>query len=130
MSAFNSSIFLHSASGEENQFVAGAAVGLATILTTVAVYYAFSFKDKQLEFPKLPGVQLYHAREFFHRRFDFIRSNTKRNPGGFSFNVLQHKVISLAGEDARQAFLTDPHLNSSQGYSILMGGVCVFLVQP
>lgn len=129
MFVFNSSI-LYSLSGKDNQLVAGA-VGLAAILTTTAVYYAFSLssKDREHEFPKLPGIQLFHAWEFFHRRYGFIQSNAERNPEGFSFNVLHHKVISLAGEDARQAFLFDPHMSLFQGYTILSGGVCVFLVQ-
>lgn len=119
MSGLNFSI-LHSVSSEDNQFVASA-VGLTAILVTGAVYYAFISKDKEHEFPQLPGIQLYHAWEFFQRRYDFLQSNIKRNPGGFSFNVLYHKVIALTGEDARRSFLTLPHLDMAEGYKILLG---------
>jgi len=125
MSALNS--ILNSVVGEDNQLVAGA-VGVAAVLVITAVYHALGSKDKENEFPKLRGIQLYHAWSFFQRRYDFLHSNFERNLGkSFSFNVLHHNVIALAGEDARQAFYSNPHLNFSDGYKILMGAVRISL---
>ena len=124
MSAVSSTI-LDSVAGGDNQLVAGA-VGAAAILATTAVYYALSSKDKVHDFPKLRGVQLYHAWNFFQRRHDFLHWTFQRNLGkSFSFNVLHHTVIALSGEDARQAFYATQHLDFSEGYKILMGAVRV-----
>ena len=108
-----------------NQLVAGV-VGAATILVTTAAYYALSSEDGEHDFPKLRGIQLYHAWNFFQRRFDFLHSNFSRNLGkNFSFNVLHHTVIALVGEEARKAFFSNQHLNINEGYRILMGAVRV-----
>ena len=129
MSALNSTI-LNSVAGEDNQLVAGA-VCTAAILATTAVYYAFGSKDEGHDFPKLRGIQLYHAWNFFQRRFDFLHSNFKRNSRrSFSFNVLHHNVVALTGEDARRAFFSSPHLSFYQGYKILMGAVRTSLPLP
>ena len=116
-----------SAHGEDNQFFAGAVVAVV-ILATTAAYYTLASQDKEDGFPKLQGIQLYHAWNFFRRRYDFFWSNLERNPGeGFSFNVLHHNIIALAGKDARQFFFSNPHLNFNQGYRILVGTVCFSL---
>jgi len=126
MSAPNSTILISVAS-EGNQLVA-CAVGAATILATTAAYYALSTRAEGCNFPKLRGIQIYHAWNFFQRRFDFLHSNFERNFGkSFSFNVLHHSVVALTGEDARQAFFSDPHLDLNEGYKILMGAVRVSL---
>ena len=110
-----------------SQLVAGA-VGAAAILATTAIYYVLSSEDGENEFPKLRGIQLYHAWNFFQRRFDFLHWNFNRNPGeSFSFNVLHHTVVALVGEEARQAFFSNPHLNINEGYRILMGAVRISL---
>jgi len=124
MSAFNSTI-LSSVAGEDNQLVTGA-IGAAAILVTTAAYYALRSKHDEHEFPKLRGIQLYHAWNFFQRRFDFLQSNFDRSFGrSFSFKVLHHTVVALAGEEARQAFFSDQHLGFNEGYTILMGAVRV-----
>ena len=124
MSALDSTT-LSSIAGGDNQFVAGV-VGAAAILATTVAYYAFNSKDEEHEFPKLRGIQIYHAWNFFQRRFDFLQSNFNRNRGkSFSFKVLHHTVVALAGEEARQAFFSDPHLGFNEGYMILMGAVRV-----
>lgn len=125
MSALNStdSTFV---AGADNQFVAGAAV----VLATAAVYYVLNSKDKEHDFPKLRGIQLYHAWHFFQKRYDFLQSNFKRNLGkSFSFKVLHHNVVALTGEAARQVFFSEPHLNFTEGYKILMGSVRVSPLQ-
>ncbi|KAF9780788.1 cytochrome P450 [Thelephora terrestris] len=120
MSAFNSTLF-HSVASEDSQFLAGA-LGVAAVFVTTAAYYALGSKGKENEFPKLPGIQPYHAWNFFKQRYDFLRSGYKRNEGKpFYFNILQHKIIALTGDDARQVFFGSPHLNVDEGYKILMG---------
>ena len=51
---------------EDNQFVAST-FGAAAILVATAVYYVLSSKDKTREFPKLGGIRLYYAWNFFQR---------------------------------------------------------------
>jgi len=122
MSALNSTA-LNFVAGEDNQLVAGA-VGAAAILVTTVLYYALNSRDKEHDFPKLQGIQLYHAWNFFQRRHDFLQSNFKRHLGkSFSFNVLHHNVVALAGEDARRAFFSSRQLSLDEGYKILMGAV-------
>ena len=126
MSTLNYTI-LGSAVGEDNRLVAGA-VGAAAILVTTVVYCALNSKgvDEEHEFPKLGGIQLFHAWNFFERRYDFLQSGFKRNLGrSFSFNVLRHTVVALTGEDARQAFYSNSQLHFDEGYKILMGAVRV-----
>ena len=126
MSSLDLSI-LHSLASEYNQ-LAAAGFGVATLLATTAVYYSLNPKHKEDEFPKLPGIQLYHAWNFFQQRLDFLNSNFKRNSGQcFSFDVLHHKVIALTGEDARRVFYSDPRLDMSEGFKLLSGGVRVNL---
>ena len=110
-------------------FVAGA-IGAAVILTATAFYYTLNARDKEHEFPKLRGIQLYHAWNFFQHQHDFLQSNFKRNLGkSFSFKVLQHNVIALAGEDARRAFFSNHHFAFDEGYKIFFGVVRVPLAQ-
>ena len=111
-----------------NDQLVASAVSAAVILVTTVAYYSLSSKDEDHAFPKLRGIQLYHAWNFFQRRYDFLHSNFKQNSGrSFSFNVLHHKIVALTGEDARQAFLSNPHLDAPEGFKILMGAVSISL---
>ena len=123
MSAFNSTL-LHSVAGEDSQLFASV-VGVAAILATTAVLYALSSgKGKENEFPKLGGLQPYHAWNFFQRRYDFLKSGYERSSGkSFYFKILHNKIIALSGEDARQMFFSNSHLSVDEGYKILMGAV-------
>lgn len=122
MSTLNSTV-LHLVTNEENQLTA-AAFGVAALLAATVVYYSLGSKDKEHGFPKLPGIQLYHAWDFFQRRDEFLHSSFKRNSGqGFSFNITHHKVIALTGEDARRIFYSDPRMDFSEGAKILTGTV-------
>ena len=115
----------YSITGEQNQLVAGV-VSVVAILAATVVYYALRPKADEVEheFPKLRGIQLYHAWSFFERRYDFLHSNFERNPGkSFSFDILHHKVIALTGNDARHEFYSNPHLDLTEGYKILLGAV-------
>lgn len=126
MSALNSTI-LSSIAGEDNQLAAGA-IGAVAIVVLTAVYYALGSEDEEHEFPKLGGIQIYHAWNFFRHRFDFLQSGFNRNSGkSFSFKVLHHTVVALTGEEGRQVFFSDPHLGFNEGYMILMGAVRVSL---
>jgi len=108
---------------EDNRFVAGA-VGVAAVLATTAAYYALSSKDEEHDFPKLRGIQLYHAWNFFQRPHNFLQSNFMRNHRkNFSFNVLHHNIVALTGEDARRVFFSNPDLNVNEGYRVLRGTV-------
>lgn len=122
MSALSSTI-LSSITGEENQFVAGAAC-VAAILAATAVYYVLCPRGNEHEFPMLQGTQLYHTWRFFERRHDFLSSIFDENPGrSFSFKVLRRKVIALTGEDAHHAFFHTPYFSFGEGYKILRGNV-------
>lgn len=124
MSALNST-FLHSVAGEDNQLVASI-FGIAAVLATTLILYSLGYagKTKEHEFPKLPGIQSYHAWNFFRQRHDFLRSGYKQNSGkSFYFKVLTNKIIALSGEDARQIFFSNSHLSVDEGYKILMGAV-------
>ena len=124
MSAFNSTV-LSSVTNEDNLLVAGA-VGAAAIVATTAAYYALGSKDEEHGFPRLRGIQLYHAWNFFQRRYDFLHSNFRQNFGkSFSFNVLHHNIVALIGEEGREAFYSNPHLDFNEGYKLLMGAVRV-----
>ena len=120
---------LDSLGSDDIRLLAGA-VGVVAVLATTAAYYALSSKDKGDEFPKLQGVQLYHAWNFFQRRHDFLQSSFKRNHGkSFSFNVLHHNIVALAGEDARRVFFSDPGFDLDEGYRISKGAVHTSLLQ-
>ena len=113
----------HSVTGENNQ-LAAVAVGSAVILATTAVYHVLSRKEEGHEFPKLRGIQLYHAWNFLQRRYDFLQSGYERSLGkSFSFDLLDHKIIALTGEDARQMFFSHPHFSIDDGYKLLVGAV-------
>jgi hypothetical protein len=128
MSALNSTV-LGFVAGEDNQRITGA-VCTAVILVITILYYALSSKATEHDFPKLRGIQLYHAWSFLRWRYDFLRSNFNQNDGkSFSFNVLHHNVVALTGEDARRVFYSNSHLEAREAYRLLMGGVRVPLAQ-
>ena len=125
MSVLINPIILNLVGGEDNRLVTGA-VGVAALLATTIAYHALNSKDKDHDFPRLQGIQLYHAWNFFQRRHDFLQSNFKRNLGkSFSFNVLHHNVVALTGEDARRIFYSHPSFDFGEGYRILRGTVLV-----
>ncbi|PPQ70347.1 hypothetical protein CVT25_000127 [Psilocybe cyanescens] len=71
----------------------------------------------------LGGIPIFSVWAFFTRRYDFIREQFKNSSGKtFRFRVLQHRVISVAGEQSRKVFFNEPGLNMNEGYKILMGG--------
>lgn len=97
---------------------------MGAILATTVVYFALKSEDKEHEFPKLPGIQLFHAWNFFGRRYDFLQSGFKRTSGkSFTFNALQHNVIALTGEEGRRVFFSSPYLDIREGAKLLTGAV-------
>ncbi|KAF8878712.1 cytochrome P450, partial [Infundibulicybe gibba] len=57
------------------------------------------------------------------QRYDFLRENFKKTGEKiFRFNVLQHRVLVVSGNEARKVFFNDPGLQLGEGYQILMGG--------
>ena len=111
----------------DNQLVFGV-VGAGVILAVTAAYYHLGSKDDERGFPKLHGIQLDHAWNFFRRRYNFLHSNFEQNRGkSFSFNVLNHTVVALNGDDARRIFYSNSHLNLGRGYGILLGTVGISL---
>ena len=118
MSVLNSTA-LQFVTGEDNQLIT-AAFGAAALLVATVVYCSFGSKDKENGFPKLPGLQLYHAWNFFRRRHEFLDLNFKRNLGhSFSFDVGPHKVTALNGEEGRRVFYTEAGLDPREGLKIL-----------
>ena len=126
MSALNSTI-LNFVASEDNQ-LAAATFGGAALLAATFVYYCLGSKDGDRAFPKLPGIQLFHAWNFFQQRHDFLEASFNQNSGrGFSFHVLRHKVVALTGEDARRVFYSDARMDIAEGGKLLMGVVGVTL---
>ena len=124
------STILHFVVGEDNRLVAST-IGVGAILATTVIYFVLRSEGEKHEFPKLPGIQLFHAWNFFERRHDFLQSNFRRTSGkSFSFNALQHNVIALAGEEGRRAFFSSPYLDIGEGVKFLVGAVRVFAAQP
>lgn len=125
MSILDSAI-LRAIASKEDKLVAGA-VSVVAILATTAIYYFLGSSDNEDEFPKLRGIQLYHAWSFFTRRHDFLFSNFERHMGkGFSFHVLSHKVIALTGNEARHTFFSHPNFDLNEGFKIFKGAVRFF----
>ena len=119
------------AASQDNQLVTAVfGFGVAALLATTVIHYFLSFRDGKGDFPKLPGIQFYHAWNFFRNRQDFIHSNLERNSGqSFSFDVGHHKVIALTGEEARRKFYSDPRMDLSAGFRILSGKVRISFVR-
>ena len=125
MSALDSAIFHFVA--EDNKLIA-AAFGASALLAATAVYYSTGPKDKDKEhdFPKLPGIQFFHAWSFFQRKFDFLHEKFEVTMGkSFSFDVVNYKMIALNGDEASRVFYTNPGFNLSQGFMLMMGAVGV-----
>ncbi|KAF9482298.1 cytochrome P450 [Pholiota conissans] len=85
------------------------------------VYAAFSPSTKG-SIRKLGGFPVLTAWSFFTKRYDFLWSNfAKSADPHFRFQVLQHQVVALRGEEARQVFFDTKSLDFTEGYKILMG---------
>ncbi|KAF9557039.1 cytochrome P450 [Agrocybe pediades] len=95
---------------------------LATLLVAISSFLMLrSTSDGKVY--DLGGLPVLSAWTFFTRRYDFIREKFRESGGkAFRFRVLQHRVVSLRGEQARKFFFSQPGLNMTEGYRILMGG--------
>ena len=117
------------------------------LLTTLFLYRYLIPKDEKGAIRKLGGFPILTAWTFFSKRYDFIWANFGSDPSPhFKFNVLQvsplslchwsrpgadywkfmqHNVVALRGEEARKAYFDNKGLDFSEGYKVLMGGVCI-----
>ncbi|KAF8872702.1 cytochrome P450 [Infundibulicybe gibba] len=71
--------------------------------------------------PKL-GAFLSLRLAFFTSRYDFLKSNFKTAKDEvFKFNILQHSVVAIKGEEGRKTFFDNKNLSFTEGYKVLMG---------
>jgi hypothetical protein len=118
-------------------------LGLFTVLTCWIYYPSWfrQFHDAKSIY-ELGGFHFLHAIAFFSKRYEFLRSQFEQTGQKlFQFRILQvssvfalmvslilngikHRVVALSGEVGREAFFTNRHLDLSEGYKILYGGVC------
>ncbi|KAF9482295.1 cytochrome P450 [Pholiota conissans] len=112
--------FLQSLSEDKSEviiYASSAILALGAYLLYVALSTSANGSIK-----KLGGFPVLTAWTFFTRRYDFIWDNfSKSSDPHFKFQVLQHQVVALRGEEARQTFFDSKSLDSLEGYKILMG---------
>ncbi|KAF8890286.1 cytochrome P450 [Gymnopilus junonius] len=105
-----------------------AQVNVLTGLSSVAlaalawvVYRAISPSEKG-SIRHLGGIPIFTAWTFFSKRYDFLWKHFRESAAPhFKFQVLQHKVVAIRGEEARKAFFDTRNLDFIEGYKILMG---------
>ncbi|PPQ98483.1 hypothetical protein CVT26_013884 [Gymnopilus dilepis] len=94
---------------------------LLVVILAIGVYYLLSPKDKS-SIRRLGGFPIVTAWAFFSRRYDFLWKHFKSSDTPhFKFQVLQHHVVALRGEESRRKFFDSRTLNFAEGYKILMG---------
>ncbi|KAF8804683.1 cytochrome P450 [Phlegmacium glaucopus] len=93
-------------------------------LSVVAVLSAIFRSSSDDKIHKLNGFPFINLHKFFSRRHDFFEESFKKTGVNmFRFQVLQHRVIAMAGEANRKMFFNDRRLNMTEGYKILAGGI-------
>ncbi|PPQ80150.1 hypothetical protein CVT26_011784 [Gymnopilus dilepis] len=96
---------------------------LALAILAVVVYRLLSPSQKG-SIRTIGGIPILTAWTFFSKRYDFLWKNFRSIPDPhFRFQVLQHQVVALRGEEARKAFFDTRSLDFVEGYKILMGAV-------
>ncbi|KAJ3510208.1 hypothetical protein NLJ89_g4815 [Agrocybe chaxingu] len=92
-------------------------------LTLVVLYiYRLFLPSPKGSIKQLGGFPVTTAWTFFSKRTDFILGHFKASAAPhFRFQVLQHQVVALRGEEARKAFFDSKSLNFTEGYKILFG---------
>ncbi|GLB42457.1 putative cytochrome P450 [Lyophyllum shimeji] len=96
--------------------LAGATIGV--VFTAIALQHFALGSTEDID---LGGFSILTAWTFFKKRYDFMLSNFKARKM-FRFRVLQHRVVALSGEAARQVFFNELSLDLPEGYRILKGG--------
>ncbi|KAJ3502212.1 hypothetical protein NLJ89_g8989 [Agrocybe chaxingu] len=95
---------------------------VSAVLLAVYVYRLLAPSAKG-SIKQLGGIPIVTAWTFFTKRYDFLWSHFKKSTDPhFRFQVLQHQVVALRGEEARKAFFDTKSLDFIEGYKILMGG--------
>ncbi|KAJ3502210.1 hypothetical protein NLJ89_g8990 [Agrocybe chaxingu] len=115
--------FLHDISyevlGDFNVVKSASTLGLAFLAFYV---YRLFFPNAKGSIRQLGGFPAVTAWTFFSKRADFLWTHFKRSKEPhFRFQVLQHQVVALRGEEARKAFFDTRSLDFTEGYKILMG---------
>ncbi|KDR74009.1 hypothetical protein GALMADRAFT_71675 [Galerina marginata CBS 339.88] len=96
---------------------------LALAILAFAVYRLVTPSERG-SIRRLGGLPIVTAWTFFSKRYDFLWSNFRNSSDPhFKFQVLQHQVVALRGEEARKAFFDTKSLDFIEGYKILMGAV-------
>jgi sterol 14-demethylase len=93
------------------------------LVATLFLYRYLTLRIETGGIRKLGGFPIFTAWTFFTKRYDFIWTNFGSDPSPhFKFNVLQHTVIALRGEESRKAYFDNKSLSFLEGYKVLMGG--------
>ncbi|PPQ75528.1 hypothetical protein CVT24_013234 [Panaeolus cyanescens] len=107
-----------------NEYSTWTTAGVVLVLTVLSSLILRNGSRKNDKVRDLGGFSVMTAWSFFTKRYDFVRNHFKSTSGGpFKFNVLHHRVFAVAGEKAREAFLNHRHIDMSEGYRILLGGI-------
>ncbi|QRV97067.1 cytochrome P450 family protein [Ceratobasidium sp. AG-Ba] len=98
--------------------------GTTAALGAALAWYLFTTNDDS-QIKKIRGWPVVGQWSFFTKRHDFVMEGFRRTPGEsmFSFNIFQHNVVVLRGEEARKEFFDRRDLNFTEGYRLLFGGV-------
>ncbi|KAJ3517128.1 hypothetical protein NLJ89_g699 [Agrocybe chaxingu] len=97
---------------------------VSTLCLAFLVFYVYRLflPSPKGSIRQLGGFPVATAWTFFSKRTDFILGHFKASAAPhFRFQVLQHQVVALRGEEARKAFFDTKSLNFTEGYKILFG---------
>ncbi|QRV80118.1 cytochrome P450 family protein [Ceratobasidium sp. AG-Ba] len=100
------------------QVVAGTTAALGAALA----WYLLTTNNSQIK--KIRGWPVVGQWSFFTKILDFIMEGFDRTPSEpmFGFNILQHNVVAIRGEEARKSFFDRRDLSFTEGYRLLFGG--------
>ncbi|KAG8743134.1 hypothetical protein FRC10_000351 [Ceratobasidium sp. 414] len=102
-------------------------LGTTAALGAALVWYFAASNDKQVK--KIRGWPIVGQWAFFTKLMDncvdFLQSCFQKLPSEslFGFNILEHNIVAMRGENARKTFFDRRDLNFTEGYRILFGGV-------
>ncbi|KDR74057.1 hypothetical protein GALMADRAFT_141795 [Galerina marginata CBS 339.88] len=95
---------------------------LAFAILALVVYRSLSTTSKRSTVRQIGGLQIFNAWTFFSKRYDFLWSNFRASSDPhFKFQVLQHQIVALRGEEARKVFFDTKNLDFLEGYKLFMG---------
>ncbi|KAF8816057.1 cytochrome P450 [Phlegmacium glaucopus] len=111
---------LHARSKEFDVLTSVSYIGIGLLAALFLSRYLIR-NDENGAIRNLGGFPIFAAWKFFTKRYDFIWANFG-NDTHFKFQVLQHNVVVMRGEEARKAYFDNKSLDFIEGYKILMGG--------